>query len=58
MISVILTQYKHENYLPEAVISIVNQTYQDWELIFVDDGSLDGSARIALSYCQKQPAKK
>jgi len=37
MISIILTQYKHEAYLPEAVASILNQTYQDWELLIMND---------------------
>ena len=37
MISIILTQYRHEAYLPEAVASILNQTYQDWELLIMND---------------------
>jgi glycosyltransferase involved in cell wall biosynthesis len=37
VISVILPQYKHEQYLPDAVDSILNQTYQDWELLILND---------------------
>ena len=36
-ISVILPHYKHEAYLMDAVQSIINQTYEDWELIILND---------------------
>jgi len=36
-ISVILTSYKHENYISQAIESIINQNYKDWELLIWDD---------------------
>lgn len=46
-ISVIIPCYNHGRYLPEAVASVVAQTFGDWELIIVDDGSTDDSAAVA-----------
>ena len=41
--------YNSERYLADAIRSVFAQTYQDWELILVDDGSKDGSLDIAMS---------
>lgn len=46
MISVIIPAYNSEDTLAEAVESVRNQTYVDWELILVDDGSSDSTACI------------
>jgi len=46
-ISVIIPCYNHAHYLPEAVESIVNQTYEHWECIIVNDGSSDNTAEVA-----------
>lgn len=45
-ISVIVPVYNSEKYLKKCILSVVHQTYKDWELILVDDGSKDGSAGI------------
>ena len=45
-ISVILATYNGEKYLYKAIDSILNQTYSDFELIIVDDGSSDSTQRI------------
>jgi len=50
MISVIVTIYNSEKYLKQCLDSIKNQTYKDFEVVMVDDGSTDGSRAIALSY--------
>lgn len=52
-ISVITTCYNYAQYIEEAINSGLNQIYQDWELIVVDDGSSDNSAEIIKSYCEK-----
>ena len=41
--SVIVPVYNCEDSLPRCIESILYQTYPDWELILVDDGSTDGS---------------
>lgn len=46
-ISIVMPVYNNERFLPAAVNSIRNQTFPDWELIVIDDGSTDNTARIA-----------
>ena len=43
LISVLIPAYNHENYIQETVKSIINQTYQNIELIVIDDGSSDST---------------
>ena len=52
MISVIVPVYNVEEYLEECLESIRKQTYQDIEVILVNDGSTDGSHAICERYCQ------
>ncbi|HVF67307.1 MAG TPA: glycosyltransferase [Pyrinomonadaceae bacterium] len=49
-VSVLLPVYQGERYLREAVDSILNQTFNDFEFIIIDDASTDGSAEIIGSY--------
>ena len=49
-ISVILTSYNHEKFLAYAIDSVLNQTYEDFELIIWDDCSTDRSWEIIKSY--------
>lgn len=49
-VSVIVPNYNHAPYLKERIDSILNQTYQDFELILLDDCSMDNSRDILLSY--------
>jgi glycosyltransferase involved in cell wall biosynthesis len=44
--------YNCESYLREAIESIRGQTYTEWEMLVVDDGSTDGSIAIVLEYAQ------
>ena len=46
MISVIVPIYNTEKYLDKCLSSIKNQTYVDFEVIMVDDGSSDNSSKI------------
>lgn len=49
-ISVIVPLYNHENYIVEALTSLYNQTFKDFEIILVDDGSTDDSFEKATSF--------
>lgn len=53
MISVIIPVYNVELYLPQCVESVLNQSYQNFELILVDDGSSDNSPAICDEYSKK-----
>jgi glycosyltransferase involved in cell wall biosynthesis len=48
-ISIGIPFYNAEKFLAGAIRSVFAQTYQDWELILIDDGSTDGSLEIARS---------
>ncbi len=43
LVSVIIPAYNHENYIQETIKSIINQTYQNIELLIIDDGSKDST---------------
>lgn len=49
-ISIIVPVYKVEKYIRKCIDSILSQTYKDWELILVDDGTPDNSGRICDEY--------
>jgi len=54
LVSVILSVYNGEKYLAEAIESILNQTYINFEFIIIDDGSTDKSLEIIASYDDKR----
>lgn len=53
LISVIVPVYNVEKYLERCINSIINQTYQNLEIILVDDGSVDNSPEICDNYAKK-----
>ncbi len=57
LVSVITIFLNGEKFIREAIESVLAQTYDNWELLLVDDGSTDNSAKIALEYTQRYPVK-
>lgn len=54
-ISVIVPIYNTEQYLHRCIDSILSQTYTNFELLLIDDGSSDGSGNICDKYAEKDP---
>jgi glycosyltransferase involved in cell wall biosynthesis len=57
MISVIIPNYNHALYLKKRIESVLNQTYQNFELIILDDCSTDHSRKITEEYCNHEKVK-
>ena len=55
LVSVIVPNYQHEDFLLERLDSILDQEFQDFELILMDDCSTDGSVQILEEYALKRP---
>lgn len=55
--SLIVPVYNTELYLEKCIDSILNQTYNDYEIIIVNDGSTDGSKKMINKYCKEFPSK-
>ena len=53
-ISVIMPAYNAEKYIGEAIESILNQTFADFEFIIIDDGSTDGTVRVVTGYSDER----
>lgn len=56
-VSILMAIYNCEATLPEAIDSVLSQTYEDWKLILCDDGSVDNTFAIAKTYRDKYPDK-
>jgi glycosyltransferase involved in cell wall biosynthesis len=57
LVSVIVPNYNHAEFLAERLDSILEQTYQNFEILILDDASLDDSRSIIETYRQKHPAR-
>ncbi|HIK58508.1 MAG TPA: glycosyltransferase family 2 protein, partial [Nitrospinaceae bacterium] len=52
-VSVCIPTYNYAKYLPEAIESVLKQSYDNYELIIVDDCSTDNSANVINEYAKK-----
>ena len=57
LVSVFMPVYNQEHLVAESIESVINQTYEDWELVIGDDCSTDKTYDVAQSYCKKFPDK-
>jgi len=57
-ISIVTASYNYQDYIKETIESVQSQTYTNWELVIVDDGSKDNSVEVIKSYCEKDPRIK
>ncbi|HEX6436367.1 MAG TPA: glycosyltransferase family A protein [Candidatus Binatia bacterium] len=57
LVSVVVIFFNGEAFLREAIESVFAQTYRHWELLLVDDGSIDQSRSIAERYVEQYPDK-
>jgi glycosyltransferase involved in cell wall biosynthesis len=57
LVSIIVSFLNEERFLPEAIESVLAQTYHEWELLLVDDGSTDASSNSARACAAQHPEK-
>jgi glycosyltransferase involved in cell wall biosynthesis len=57
VVSVYISSYNHARYLPQTIDSVLSQSFQDFELIILDDGSSDNSPAVISDYQQRYPDK-
>lgn len=53
-ISVIMANYNNGKYIAEAIESVLNQSFEDWELVIIDDGSTDNSVDVIKRYVENE----
>ena len=52
-VSIIMPNYNCEKFIKDTIESVINQTYSNWELLIVDDCSMDNSVEIINNYCEQ-----
>jgi glycosyltransferase involved in cell wall biosynthesis len=55
LVSVLTATYNHEAFIADCIQSVRDQTYEKWEMIIVDDGSVDGTGAIARAFANQDP---
>lgn len=52
LVSVVIPTFNAAEYLGDAIRSVFGQTYRDWELLIIDDGSTDATPELIASFCE------
>jgi glycosyltransferase involved in cell wall biosynthesis len=55
LVSVISPTYNHEKFIADCIKSVIAQTYDNWEMIIIDDGSTDSTYSIASDWAEQDP---
>ena len=50
LVSILMNCYNSSNYISNAIESVINQTYKNWELIIWDDGSTDETVKVISEF--------
>ena len=58
LVSIVMPAYNSEGFISTALDSVINQTYQNWEAIVIDDCSTDQTASVIKEYLKKDPRIK
>ncbi|MET8454382.1 glycosyltransferase family A protein [Streptomyces sp. NPDC005209] len=58
VVSVVIPCHNYARFLPEAVSSVLAQTFEDWELVIVDDGSTDNTVEVAEGLIARHPDRR
>ena len=58
LVSVVMPSYNAENYIKEAIESVLSQSVTDFELLVIDDCSTDGTTKVVNSFAQQDPRVK
>lgn len=54
LVSIVMPAYNSERFIGEAICSVLNQTYRDWELLIVDDCSTDNTCGVVRSFADER----
>ena len=57
LVSVYITNHNYEKYLERSILSVLNQTYQNYEIIIIDDGSTDNSRKKIEKFSNNKKIK-
>jgi glycosyltransferase involved in cell wall biosynthesis len=57
LVSIIIPTFNRAGIISKAIKSVLNQTYKNWELIIIDDGSVDNTKEVVKSYSSKYKNK-
>ena len=57
IVDVIIPAYNAAKYLPIAIESVVAQTFEDWRILLVDDGSTDNTAEVVAPFIERLGSK-
>jgi glycosyltransferase involved in cell wall biosynthesis len=55
LVSIITPTYNHEHFIGDCILSVLQQSWQNWQMIIVDDGSSDRTAEIVRSFSSQEP---